>query len=289
MAGATAPRFRTVQLSQKPVILVEDNEKLRRLYTDVLQSAGLTVVAASDGEKAIALLHKVISPQLIILDIMMPRMNGIETCSRIRKLQGGKACPIIFLTALDRPETLLDCLLAGGDDYLMKAAPVSEILERVQYWSRRGGLEDITERRGRAIRTLRGIVAEMSGGRPARASEEVASEQANLDLLADFLAVQAGAFAAETEMLLRFGYLVGVAEGSLSAVGGNDAGSKRFLRKLAMKTDFVDRGEIDALLEDYERTVTQNRFRVGWRRGRDDAAALGAPQQARMLARLDEA
>src|SRR3546814_11624481 len=76
--------------------------------------------------------HKVNNPQLIVLDIMMPRMNGIETCSRIRKLQGLSRCPILFLTALDRPETLLECLLAGGDDYLMKTSPLAEILERVQ-------------------------------------------------------------------------------------------------------------------------------------------------------------
>src|SRR3546814_18207511 len=82
---------------------------------------------------------------------MMPRMNGIETCSRIRKLQGLSRCPILFLTALDRPETLLECLLAGGDDYLMKTSPLAEILERVQYWSRRGALEDIDQRRERAI------------------------------------------------------------------------------------------------------------------------------------------
>src|SRR3546814_12005184 len=84
-------------------------------------------MAVSDGEKAIALLHKVASPQLIILDIMMPRLSGIETCRRMRKMQGQNTCPILFLTALDRPETLLECLLAGGDDYLMKSASVAEI------------------------------------------------------------------------------------------------------------------------------------------------------------------
>src|SRR3546814_1976955 len=69
----------------------------------------------------------VASPQLIILDIMMPRLSGIETCRRMRKMQGQNTCPILFLTALDRPETLLECLLAGGDDYLMKSASVAEI------------------------------------------------------------------------------------------------------------------------------------------------------------------
>src|SRR3546814_14765966 len=82
---------------------------------------------------------------------MMPRQSDIETCSRIRKMQVHNTCPILFLTAVDRPETLLECLLAGGDDYLMKSASVAEIVERVQYWSRRGALEDIDDRRSRAV------------------------------------------------------------------------------------------------------------------------------------------
>src|SRR3546814_12780134 len=94
---------------------------------------------------------------------MMPRQSDIETCSRIRKMQVHNTCPILFLTAVDRPETLLECLLAGGDDYLMKSASVAEIVERVQYWSRRGALEDIDDRRSRAVAPLEAMVAQMTG------------------------------------------------------------------------------------------------------------------------------
>src|SRR3546814_1193028 len=72
----------SLEVSLKPIILAEDNDSLRRLYTDLLESAGLTVMAVSDGEKAIALLHKVANPQPIILDILMPRLTGIETFNR---------------------------------------------------------------------------------------------------------------------------------------------------------------------------------------------------------------
>src|SRR3546814_11712903 len=94
-------------------------------------------MAVGDGEKAIALLHTVNNPQLIVLDIMMPRMNGIETCSRIRKLQGLSRCPILFLTALTRPETLLECLLAGGSDYPLTPPTPADLLARVPSWSPR--------------------------------------------------------------------------------------------------------------------------------------------------------
>src|SRR3546814_15359000 len=102
-------------------------------------------MAVSDGEKAIALLHKVANPQLIILDIMMPRLSGIETCNRIRKIQGQTTCLILFLTALDRPATLPECLLAGADDSLMKWASVAGHAERVQYWSGRGSAADLDD------------------------------------------------------------------------------------------------------------------------------------------------
>lgn len=75
-------------MSARPIILAEDNDNLRRLYSDTLESAGFSVMRASDGEKPISLLHKIANPQPIILDVMMPRLDGVETCIRMRKVQG---------------------------------------------------------------------------------------------------------------------------------------------------------------------------------------------------------
>src|SRR3546814_6430725 len=96
----------------------------------------------------------------------------------------------------------------------MKSASVAEIVERVQYWSRRGALEDIDDRRSRAVTQLEAMVAQMTGSEAERVSLEVSSEQANLDLLADFLAAKAGEFQRQDELLLSFGYLVGLVERS---------------------------------------------------------------------------
>lgn len=273
-------------MSSRPIILAEDNEKLRRLYTDYLEAAGLTVMAVSDGEKAVALLHKVANPQLIILDIMMPRMNGIETCGRIRKLQGVTACPILFLTALDRPETLLECLLAGGDDYLMKSSPLAEILERVQYWSRRGALEDIGERRERAITQLERIVAQMDSEARARAGLERSDEAASLSLLTEFVAERSAGF--EGELLQRCGWLAGLMEAAVPEMDAESPGGRRFLRKLMLRTPLVDDDEIETVLENLERIARQSGFREGRARGCDDAADLQLPQRQRLLERLGE-
>src|SRR3546814_18445943 len=104
----------------------------------MLEAAGFAVMGASDGEKSIGLLHKIVNPQLIILDVMMPRLNGIETCARVRNMQGLRPCPILFLSALDNPETLLECLRAGGADYLVKAEPLSAVVERVAFRAPQG-------------------------------------------------------------------------------------------------------------------------------------------------------
>ena len=82
--------------------------------------------------------------------------------------------------------------------------------------------------------------------------------------------------------------LVGTVEVGLPAVEGRQVGSKRILRKLALQTDFVDRKEIDALLDNYELIVSQNKFRSGWLRGREEAATLKLAQQGRLLARLQD-
>src|SRR5690606_14260803 len=210
----------------------------------------------------------------------------IETCIRIRRMQSVAACPVLFLTALDRPETLLECLLAGGDDYLMKSSPLAEILERVHYWSRRGALEDMADRRGRAIRELQATMAGREEDVLRAAEVEDKDEEADLAPVVAFLVEQAGALGGENDPLFRFGYLVATVEVGLPAFEGRHPGSKRILRKLALRTDFVDRKEIGALLDNYDLIATQNKFRSGWLLGRSEAADLAPTEQERLAARL---
>ena len=116
------------------ILFAEDNTVLRKLFGDALESAGYTVIAAADGVEALRFLHTV-KPKLILLDVMMPKLNGIETCKRARKMIGSEV-PIIFLTALDQLSNLHDCISAGGDDYIVKSEGVAVIIQRVAYWLR---------------------------------------------------------------------------------------------------------------------------------------------------------
>jgi two-component system response regulator MprA len=116
------------------ILFAEDNRKLRKLYTDALKASGYNVIAASDGKEALELLHRM-KPKLILLDVMMPKLNGIETCRRARKMIGSEV-PIVFLTALDQLGNLHDCISAGGDDYIVKSESVATVIQRVGHWMR---------------------------------------------------------------------------------------------------------------------------------------------------------
>ena len=156
-------------MSTRPILLAEDDEKLLRLYSDLLESDGFTVLQASNGAEAIALLHKVPQPLLIILDVVMPRMDGIEACILIRKMQTNRPSPILFLSHMETPAGILDCLRAGGDDYLVKSGSLQELRARARYWSRRPSCEEREARRQRSIRALEAMV---EGEEPAAESAE---------------------------------------------------------------------------------------------------------------------
>ncbi len=266
-------------MSIRPIILAEDNDTLRRMYSDMLESTGFRVMRACDGEKAIGLLHKIPNPLLIILDVMMPRMDGIETCSRVRKMQGLHPCPILFLTALDNPETLLECLRAGGDDYLVKSAPMTEVLDRVQYWARKGSSDEHSERRNKAIKELEQLADEGTPISVPKTAEANPLEESLIDRLDDFAVTHTGSGNEEEQLLFRFGYLVGIIKGCMQRETQNQSWFNRLLRNLVFKTDFVDRKEIDALIDNYGRIVHQSQFQMGLARGREDAPGAAAGLQ----------
>lgn len=260
-------------MSVRPVILAEDNDKLRRLYTELLEAAGYKVMSASDGEKVIGLLHKIVKPKLVILDVMMPRVDGIEACRRIRNMQGLRSCPILFVTALDNPQTMLECLEAGGDDFIMKTSPVTEIVERVHYWARRGDSDENADRRQRAIRELEAMITRSEAERRRLDAAVDAEAEPTLRKLTAFVACRMANFA-EVDLIHRFGYLVGLFEAYAPLTISDEQALHYFLRKLIFKTGFIDPLGVDALLGNYQRLVRQSQFQKGWRAGCDDAPLI---------------
>ncbi len=117
----------------KRILLAEDELALRDFVSRNLRARGFEVHEASNGLEALALWERE-DPHLLILDIMMPRMDGLEVCRRVRE---HSAVPIIVLTALDAESDKVTALDLGADDYLTKPFGVEELLARVRAVLRR--------------------------------------------------------------------------------------------------------------------------------------------------------
>jgi two-component system KDP operon response regulator KdpE len=117
----------------KRILLAEDEVTLRDFISRNLRVRGFEVLEASNGLEAMAWWERE-APHLLILDIMMPRMDGLEVCRRVRE---HSAVPIIVLTALDAESDKVAALDLGADDYLTKPFGVEELLARVRAVLRR--------------------------------------------------------------------------------------------------------------------------------------------------------
>ena len=118
--------------SQKKVILVVDDiEQNVTVISQILRSNGYQVLAAFSGEQALKMLEKR-TPDLILLDVMLPDINGFEVCKRIKQNKSISDIPIIFLSALSEAETKVEGLEVGGVDYITKPFQESEVLARVK-------------------------------------------------------------------------------------------------------------------------------------------------------------
>jgi two-component system, OmpR family, response regulator len=122
---------------QAPRILItEDDEFLRELLATSLRFAGFDVRAVGDGEAALAT-APAFRPSLIVMDVMMPGVDGFEVCRRLRA--DGDTTPVIFLTARDAIEDKLEGFGLGGDDYLTKSFNLDELIARIRAVLQRSG------------------------------------------------------------------------------------------------------------------------------------------------------
>jgi DNA-binding response OmpR family regulator len=115
------------------VLLVEDDSTVAEVASSYLRAAGLLVSHVADGFSALALMEQS-PPDLVVLDRMLPGVDGVEVCRRIR---ARSAIPIILLTALGSEDDRIDGLSAGADDYLTKPFSPRELVLRVQSLLRR--------------------------------------------------------------------------------------------------------------------------------------------------------
>jgi DNA-binding NarL/FixJ family response regulator len=113
------------------VLVVDDTPETLGFLTDTLDEAGFTVLIATDGESALALVDQ-ITPDLVLMDAVMPGPDGFETCRRLKHERVLGHLPVIFMTGLSQTEHVVKGFAAGGVDYVTKPIVVDELLARIR-------------------------------------------------------------------------------------------------------------------------------------------------------------
>ena len=119
-------------MKTKKILYADDDPEIREALRLLLDCEGYETVEAADGEEVLRLLDDTVD--LVILDVMMPGMNGYSACAEIRKRS---AVPVLFLTAKSRDSDMTMGFSAGGDDYLVKPFSYNELINRVKAMLRR--------------------------------------------------------------------------------------------------------------------------------------------------------
>ena len=116
------------------ILVADDEREIRKILRLVLEKGGYEVVEAADGEGAVEYLRSDRGVDLCIMDIMMPKLSGIEATARVRRFS---SVPVLFLTARSLNTDKAEAYGAGGDDYLVKPFSAAELLMKVEAMTRR--------------------------------------------------------------------------------------------------------------------------------------------------------
>jgi len=119
------------QTEEVCILVVDDSPDSLKFLTDVIEETGVTVLVALDGQKALEVIEQV-TPDVILMDAVMPGMDGFETCRRVKHDSAMLHVPVIFMTGLSDTEHIVEGFQAGGVDYLVKPIDPDELIARMQ-------------------------------------------------------------------------------------------------------------------------------------------------------------
>lgn len=164
------------------ILIVDDETMLTDLLSDHLKDNGYLPYVANSAREALDKLD--IAPDLILLDIKMPGMNGLELCKNIREHM---VCPIVFLTALATEQDTINGLLMGGDDYITKPFSLSVLTARIAAHLRRG----IREKNAVELLSSHGLIINLSARTVNYQEKQVLFSKREFDII-EFLVTNAG-------------------------------------------------------------------------------------------------
>lgn len=164
------------------ILVIDDDEKITSMLRRGLAFEGYDVFTAHNGAEGLAMMMSA-DPDLIILDVMMPKVDGFEVCRRLR--EGGSTVPVLMLTAKDEIENRVKGLDLGADDYLVKPFALEELLARVRALLRRK--ESSSGETGSQRLIFEDIVMDMDSREVLRAGKRLELTAKEFELLHLFL------------------------------------------------------------------------------------------------------
>jgi DNA-binding response OmpR family regulator len=180
----TAPHATAPEASLRRILVVDDDPTVAEVVAGYLARAGFAVDRASDGPAAVARAMAV-RPDLVVLDLMLPGLDGLEVCRRIREEQG--QVPVVMLTARGDEDDRILGLEVGADDYVTKPFSPRELVLRVESVLRRAGAATAPVPAGLPWLRAGSIALDPVARRATRAGSELALTIREFDLLAFFL------------------------------------------------------------------------------------------------------
>ena len=156
------------------ILIADDESMLTDLLSEHLQDSGYTTFIAHNSDEVIARLN--LHPDLILLDINMPGMDGLELCKVIRD---HVACPILFLTARITEQDKINGLRAGGDDYITKPFSLQELTARIEAHLRR----DERNKRPPEVVTSQGLIINLSARKVFWNEQELTFSKREFDII----------------------------------------------------------------------------------------------------------
>ncbi len=186
------------------VMVVDDDDTIASVLVTYLEKAGHTTSRAADGQAALDAVAES-QPDLMVLDLMLPEVDGLEVCRQVRATWPG--LPVVMLTALAEPEDRIAGLEVGADDYVTKPFSPREVVLRVDSVLRRAGATPASE--ARTVLTAGPISVDTAARRATRDGQELALTVRELDLLSFLLAHPGQAFDRKQLMQEVWGWTFG--------------------------------------------------------------------------------
>ena len=153
---------RGVDLNERKVLVVDDDPGMREVLESILVLENTLVYTAVDGKDAVQK-TLALNPDLILLDVNMPKLNGLTFCKAIRAGKETRNIPVIIITSLTAPGRLEECMEAGADDFLGKPFAMMELLIRVRAMFKTAHVPDHVERLNQYILAVRDMREQASG------------------------------------------------------------------------------------------------------------------------------